>query len=155
VPDRPEAFHLDLEIPDRPTSTAPSQIPSAKLYFDLMEKCQTRIVFQESGPPIHPDFSAVNAAAREEGRDWPADGKTMIRLRRLDNLQQCVTDVLRHGVPGDLIETGAWRGGAAIFMKAILNARGDRERVVWVADSFTGMPAADPEAYPHDRDMAC
>ena len=72
----------------------------------------------------------------------------MAGLRRLENLQFCVTDVLRRGVPGDLIETGAWRGGVTIFMRAILEAYGDTERRVWVADSFQGLPRPDPERWP-------
>ena len=74
----------------------------------------------------------------------------MIGLRRLENLQFCVTDVLRRDVPGDLIETGAWRGGATIFMRAILKAHGDVERRVWVADSFQGLPKPDAHTYPAD-----
>src|SRR5438445_4093002 len=41
-------------------------------------------------------------------------------------------DVLRNRVPGDLIETGVWRGGASIFMRAILHAYGITDRVVWL-----------------------
>jgi O-methyltransferase len=48
--------------------------------------------------------------------------------------------VIRRGVPGDLIETGVWRGGATIFMRAVLAAYGDTGRSVWVADSFRGLP---------------
>jgi O-methyltransferase len=72
----------------------------------------------------------------------------MAGLRRLDNLQDLVTDVLRRGVPGDLIETGAWRGGATILMRAVLEAYGDTERQVWVADSFQGLPKPDPGRWP-------
>ena len=64
----------------------------------------------------------------------------MIGLKRLDNLQSCVEQVLRDGIPGDLIETGVWRGGACILMRAILQAYGDTARTVWVADSFAGLP---------------
>jgi len=92
-----------------------------------------------------------DAEVRAEGRDWPAHAETMIGLRRLDNLQDCVTDVLRRGVPGDLIETGVWRGGAAIFMRAILEAYGDSERRVWVADSFEGLPKPDARRWPADQ----
>jgi len=81
-----------------------------------------------------------NLAAREEGTDWPCFGFTMVGHRRLDNLQKCISDVLENNVPGDLIETGAWRGGASIFMRAVLKARGVMDRVVWVADSFQGLP---------------
>jgi O-methyltransferase len=53
-------------------------------------------------------------------------------------------------VPGDLIETGVWRGGATIFMRGILKAYGDTTRLVWVADSFEGLPKPDAERYPVD-----
>ena len=57
---------------------------------------------------------------------------------------------LTDGVPGDLIETGVWRGGATILMRAILKARGVTDRVVWVADSFAGLPAPNAARYPLD-----
>lgn len=75
----------------------------------------------------------------------------MIGMRRLDNLQFCVVDVLRNGVPGDLIETGVWRGGATIFMRGILAAYGDIDRSVWVVDSFQGLPKPSGR-YEADRD---
>lgn len=81
---------------------------------------------------------------RELGKDWPRNAETMIGLTRLDNLHYCVTDVLRRNIPGDLIETGAWRGGACIFMRAVLNAYGVTDRRVWVADSFEGLPKPEP-----------
>jgi len=65
---------------------------------------------------------------------------TMIGRARLDHLQRCVETVLEEGVPGDCLEAGVWRGGAAILMKAVLDVHGDDERRVWVADSFRGVP---------------
>ena len=56
--------------------------------------------------------------------------------------------MIREGVPGDLIETGVWRGGAAIFMRGALKAFGVADRLVWVADSFEGLPKPDPERFP-------
>lgn len=136
-----------------------------ELYLDLMEKCLTRLVFEE--PPYRPlrrietpwkaaivralqkRFAArglelVSSApprrGRETGRDNPAAAETMIGLARLENIRRCVRDVLDRGVPGDLIETGVWRGGATIFMRALLAAYGDTSRRVWVADSFRGLP---------------
>ena len=87
-------------------------------------------------------------AIREAGKDWPRYAETMIGMKRLAHLQECVTDVLRRNVPGDMIETGAWRGGACIFMRAVLKAYGDTGRKVWVADSFEGLPV--PEAGTED-----
>jgi hypothetical protein len=76
----------------------------------------------------------------------------MIGLKRLDNLQFCIEDVLAREVPGDLIETGAWRGGATIFMRAVLKAYSVQDRQVWVADSFEGLPPPNPVKYPRDAD---
>ncbi len=67
----------------------------------------------------------------------------MIGLKRLGNIEFCVKEILRNIIPGDLIETGVWRGGASIFMRAILKACGNPNRIVWVADSFEGLPKPD------------
>lgn len=88
-------------------------------------------------------YVKFDPAARSEGRDWPAEADSMIGLRRLDNLHACIETVIRDRVPGDFIETGVWRGGACIFMRAALNAYGDRTRKIWVADSFEGLPKPD------------
>ena len=64
--------------------------------------------------------------ARARGLDWPQYAETMIGLRRIENLKMCVESVIADRVPGDLIETGVWRGGACIFMRGVLKARGIR-----------------------------
>jgi hypothetical protein len=92
-----------------------------------------------------------DAAARETGQDWPSQAETMIGMKRLDNLQHCIQAVIADEVPGDLIETGVWRGGSSIFMRACLAAFGDGSRAVWCADSFQGLPPPNPEKYPQDR----
>jgi O-methyltransferase len=81
---------------------------------------------------------------RAAGMDWPLQGLTMVGLRRLDDLQACVESIVRDGVPGDLIEAGAWRGGASMLMRATLDSLGE-ERTVLVADSFQGFPAGAEE----------
>jgi O-methyltransferase len=75
----------------------------------------------------------------------------MIGEQRLDHLQNSIIDILSRGVAGDLIETGVWRGGATILMRAVLKAYGDGSRTVWVADSFQGLPRPDSQRYPADR----
>jgi len=66
---------------------------------------------------------------------------TMIGRRRLDNLEACLELVVADQIPGDLIETGVWRGGAVAFMRGFLAAHRVTDRVVWAADSFEGLPA--------------
>ena len=87
-----------------------------------------------------------NPAARALGKDWPnLIGYTMVGLSRLDNLQKCIEDVIETKVPGDFIETGVWRGGVTIFMRAMLKYYAVTDRTVWVADSFEGLPVPENE----------
>ncbi len=87
--------------------------------------------------------------------NWGMIAYTMIGKPRLDNLQFCIEDVIGNDVPGDLIETGVWRGGATIFMRAVLKAHGITDRTVWVADSFEGLPSVSKEdaAYAPDASV--
>jgi len=75
----------------------------------------------------------------------------MIGLKRLDNLQTCIEIVCNDDIEGDLIETGVWRGGACIFMRAVLIAHHIGTRKVFVADSFEGLPKPDEQKYPADK----
>lgn len=81
----------------------------------------------------------------------PPGVMTMVGELRLDNVADCVRSVLADDVPGDLIETGVWRGGTTIFMRGLLRAYGVTDRRVYVADSFAGLPAPDAERYPADK----
>jgi len=93
----------------------------------------------------------VGTSQIEEGKHWPLIGETMIGLKRLDNIQYCVEKVLKNNIPGDFIETGVWRGGASIFMRALLKINNVENRNIWVADSFEGLPKPDVKKYPQDR----
>lgn len=107
-------------------------------YLDLLRGCLTRTLFGEATPD------------RIEGRDWPATAETMIGEHRMNNIWHCAAEVIEQGVPGDFMETGVWRGGAVIFMRAILRAYGITDRAVWCADSFEGVPKPDEITYPPD-----
>jgi O-methyltransferase len=90
--------------------------------------------------------------AREPGTLGPTTAHTMVGVDRLRNLADLVQTALDDNVPGDFIETGVWRGGCCILMRGVLAANGVRERKVYVADSFQGVPPPKPELYPADRD---
>ncbi len=70
------------------------------------------------------DRRRPDLAAREEGMDWPCFGYSMAGHNAIDNVRFCVEDVIRNGVPGDFIETGVWRGGMVIYMRALLKVYG-------------------------------
>lgn len=86
----------------------------------------------------------------EEGRAKPDVALTMVGRSRLAVLRTLVCDVVHRGVPGDLIETGVWRGGAVAYMRGVLAALDVVDRTVVAADSFAGLPPPDPETYPAD-----
>ncbi len=87
-----------------------------------------------------------------EGKNWPRNGETMIGYKRLTNLEECILDVLKNNISGDFIETGVWRGGACIFMAALLDQFNIHDKKVWLADSFQGLPKPDTNQYPADKD---
>ncbi len=91
-------------------------------------------------------------AERMLGRGvWPQYAQTMVGINRLNNIQYCVEDVIQNKVDGDLIETGVWRGGSTILMRAILKSYEITDRLVWVADSFEGLPKPNESKYPADK----
>lgn len=131
-----------------------------ELYLDLLKKILTNVIYGDASfskftdverqlePPeagLGSHVCDYDPAAREVGLDWPTVAHTMVGLKRLDNLHECMDRVLADDIPGDFIETGAWRGGVCIFMRAFLKAHGCTGRAVWVADSFEGLP--EPELY--------
>jgi O-methyltransferase len=141
-------------------------------YLELLKRALTRYGFESGYEPLSEPNSALKKwvystfnrvmAVRgkqlvayrsvvlraQEGRGYALNAETMVGLKRLDNIQFCVTDVIRRKVPGDLIECGAWRGGSCIFMRAILAAYGVKDRLVWVSDSFEGLPRPKEDKYP-------
>jgi hypothetical protein len=124
---------------------------AAKLYLTLLRHCLTRMVFLDG--QWQNDLTgtvSTTLSLRAEGRDWPTEAETMVGLRRLENLEECIEVVLRDDVPGDLVETGVWRGGASIFMRGVLKAYSEQSRTVWLADSFAGLPPPDAQHYPQD-----
>ena len=173
MPQPPQASDNLLATPQVNGAAAGSTPPDR--YLDLLKRCLTRYDFDEDLDPIVPlsmwkrrlwaEASKLlerrglvayrkrpfEAWIRAEGRDWPTRAETMIGLRRLDNLQECIETVVADDVPGDVLEAGVWRGGAAILMRATLAVLGDTERTVWVADSFQGLPKPRAE-HPADAD---
>ncbi|MFT5200874.1 MAG: O-methyltransferase [Candidatus Aldehydirespiratoraceae bacterium] len=158
------------------TSLSPQAASSAAMlrdrYVDLLMGCLTRELFLAeeahdvdlAGWPGDNDTLRAtlktngwrltrlggDAEKRADGNDWPPAAETMVGQQRLADVRACVDSVMADGVPGDFIETGVWRGGVTILMRGMLEAWGDTDRRVWVADSFQGLPAPDAAAFPQD-----
>jgi len=152
---------------------SPGNAPTtSELYLELMKTVLTRYEMGDTYKPVIDPQSRIgkiitpllghlpiyrripfDPISRGHGKDWPENAETMIGLHRLNNLQYCIEKVISQNVPGDLIECGAWRGGACIFMRAVLKTYGDASRKVWVADSFEGLPKPDKEKRPDDAQL--
>lgn len=149
----PPARTLTSQVNSTGRSVDPESPTPNRLYLDLLKRSLTGVLTED--PARVPGLELLESFDLERrwaGEDWPSTALTMIGMARLANVEQCVVDVIRRNVPGDLIETGVWRGGAAIFMRGLLKALDDAERVVWAADSFQGVPKPDPARYPADKD---
>jgi O-methyltransferase len=124
-------------------------------YLDLVEKSVANAIHGESALEMklarwrnrlrHPYLTRRFALA------WPGRAQTMIGPRRLRNVRDLVERTIRENVIGDYIETGVWRGGACILIRAVLKAYDVDDRRVICADSFEGPPAPSPRKYREDR----
>jgi O-methyltransferase len=122
----------------------------ARRYLDLMENCLTGSIYEDPPLKVLDSTTDFNLQNREYGWDWPSKAHTMIGRKRLSNFRQLIETVLMNGTPGDIVETGVWRGGACILARAVLDAYSDKNRNVWLADSFQGLPPPKETIYPAD-----
>jgi hypothetical protein len=127
-------------------------LETASTYLDLMKRCLLNWLYADAEDALVRAQGKL-PEARLLGRDWPAMAHTMIGLARLENIQFCVEIIIKENIPGDFLEAGVWRGGACIFLRAILQAYQIKDRTVWAADSFAGLPPPNPALYPHDAGL--
>ncbi len=125
-------------------------------YLDLMR--DSLIGRLNEDPPLPASkVDGYQDEYREQGWDWPSKAPSMIGAKRMNNLRCECERVIAQQIPGDFIETGVWRGGACIMMRAVLKAYRLVDRRVIAADSFAGLPppsvgvAADAGADFHTR----
>ncbi len=121
----------------------------------LRSLVQRRLSAREGSLLMHPYDH--DPGSDEEGRrnayELTPGIMTMIGRTRMEDLRRRLVDVIERDVPGHVIETGVWRGGATILMRGVLAAYGDTARKVIVADSFEGLPPPDTLAYPLDEGL--
>jgi O-methyltransferase len=136
-----------------PSSIATTADPLRARYLDLMGDCLTGVIYEDPSLAMKPEggnLMPFEPKRREDGMDWPSRAQSMIGRKRMRQLRQAAERVIAEGIPGDFIETGVWRGGACIMLRAVLEAWGVRDRRVWLADSFAGLPPPDATRYPAD-----
>jgi len=73
---------------------------------------------------------------------------TMTSPEKIFALRQAVMHVIQHGVEGDMVECGVWKGGSMMAIARTLLESGATERNLYLFDTFEGMPA------PGDEDVS-
>ena len=124
------------------------------LYLDLLREALLDALYNTNKILEYNAVDVTDGVVPEmidEGTYHPDRAHTMVGRKRLNNLRFCIEKCLSEGIEGDFIETGAWRGGACIFMRGILKAWGMENRKVLVADSFCGMPPYSEVKYEYDK----
>jgi O-methyltransferase len=137
-----------------PTAPVARQAPAENRarYLDELEDALTG--YSAADPPLPGSpfpIDRFDPSYRDEGLDWPSTALTMVGRRRLHNFRALIERAIDEAVAGDILEAGAWRGGASILARAVLASRGVTDRRVFVADSFEGLPPPS-EQFPADAD---
>lgn len=128
----------------RPEPAAEMLDDPRHLYLETVKRSVTDSIY--SGEPTGDTRDSSQIESRRGVRQGSERALTLLGFDSLDNIRLTMEDVLARGVPGDFIEAGAWRGGATIFMRAVLKAYGVTDRRVFVADSFEGFPETKHDA---------
>jgi len=68
---------------------------------------------------------------------------TMVSNKNLITLYRLVQRADKLGLPGDIVECGVWNGGSAAVMglARAQHTLSEKNRLVWLFDSFQGLPA--------------
>ena len=72
----------------------------------------------------------------------------MNSVERMYAVWQSVRHICRHGVAGDIVECGVWRGGSSMAAALTLLQEGAHDRRLWLYDTFEGMTE------PSDQDIS-
>lgn len=121
-----------------------------KEYLELVAKTLDGTIYDDDPLPSN-GTGVFDATLREYGWDWPSKAFTMVGSRRLRNFRTLIESVIGEGVPGDIVETGVWRGGACIMARAVLKAYDVTDRKIIACDSFEGLPPPNEEQFPSDK----
>jgi hypothetical protein len=66
---------------------------------------------------------------------------TMTSTERIHALVHAVRHVVRNRIAGDMVECGVWKGGSVMAMALTLLQLGERDRSLYLFDTFSGMTA--------------
>lgn len=102
----------------------------------IEDKAGWRIVRSLEAPGGLPEATTGDLKTLRRIRDY-----TMTSPERQWALINAARYVVRANIPGDIVECGVWRGGAAMAAALTLCAERTYDRKLWLYDTFAGMTA--------------
>jgi len=76
------------------------------------------------------EFASIHGKSREY---------TMVNKERSFALYEAVEYISRNNIEGDIVECGVWRGGQTMIMARTLLKENDKNRKIWLYDTYEGM----------------
>ena len=64
---------------------------------------------------------------------------TATSIERVYALKSAITYIIKNKIKGDFVECGVWKGGSCMLMAKTLVNEGEKERKIWMYDTFDGM----------------
>lgn len=80
---------------------------------------------------------------------------SMLDITSLDNIENSCKYIMINNIEGDFVECGVWRGGTAILIKSYLNKINNKNRKVYLLDSFEGMEDIANDKNTFELDYLC
>jgi O-methyltransferase len=131
------------------------------LYLVVLQQFVTATIFREKEMYVSTELSArdgVKARSTAVPMDksingagyWSGFGMTMVGEGRLLSMRDLLKDIFYNKIEGAVAEMGVWRGGMSIYIRAVMRAYGEEARLLFVCDSFIGLP---PSSYTDDMHM--
>jgi O-methyltransferase len=72
---------------------------------------------------------------------------TITSIEKMYSLYKAAEYVVKHNIPGDMVECGVYKGGSAMLMAHTLMKMGEFKKNIYLYDTYAGM------AKPADKDM--
>ena len=64
---------------------------------------------------------------------------TLTSIERMYALYKAVEYIVKHGIPGDMVECGVWRGGSSMLIASTLTEFNATRRRLYLYDTYSGM----------------
>ena len=101
---------------------------------------------RRAGWGVHPPDQYIPDLDDEFLAVWSdVESRTMISVERAFAFASALRHVHRAGIDGDIAECGVWKGGACLLASRILHRESDTRRLIWLYDTFEGMPSPGDE----------